>query len=701
MDLQKQPFKTEIAGKELTLEISKIAEQANAAVMGHYGDTSVLVTATMGKEDRQINYFPLVIDYEEKFYAAGKIIGSRFIRREGRPSEEAVLSGRLIDRSLRPLFGKRLRRDVQIIITVLSYDEESDPDFVSLVAASTAIGISNIPWGGPIGGLKVAKLKDGKTVLNPGNSIIKESGNLAFEGFVAGAGDKINMIELSGNEAGENDIIESFALAREEIKKLIDFQKEIIKKIGTEKIALKDAEAVPELESKIRKFLSGKLEEAVYVNEKTDRQNKLGILKEELHTHLIEEGFASSDFGKAGELLEEVVSEVIRKNILEKERRPDGRKIDEIRPLYAEVALFKRLHGSALFIRGNTQALAATTLAAPGAEQLIETMEVTAKRRFMLHYNFPPYSVGEISRLGSPGRREIGHGALVEKALRPIIPTQDEFPYTVRVVSEILSSNGSSSMASVCSASLALMDAGVPIKKPVGGIAMGLVTEPKGNYKILTDLQGPEDHYGDMDFKVAGTTQGITAIQLDVKIEGLTAEMIEKTLEQAKKARLEILNFTNGVLAKPREKVSPYAPVIMTLNIKPEQIGEVIGPAGKIINGIIAETGVLSIDIEQTGKVFVAASDDLKAKAAIQYIKSLTREFQVGEIIEGKVIKILDFGAIVDLGGGKDGMIHVSELKEGFVQKVEDVVRINDLVKAKIIRVENGKVGLSLRGVNK
>lgn len=701
MDLKKQQFKTGVAGRELTLEVSKIAEQANAAVLGHYGDTSVLVTVTMGKEDRQIDYFPLVIDYEEKFYAAGKIIGSRFVRREGRPSEEAVLSGRLIDRSLRPLFDKRLRRDVQIVVTVLSYDEENDPDFVSLIAASTAIGISDIPWGGPIGGLKVAKLKDGKTVLNPGNSIIKENGSLVFDGFVAGTADKINMIELAGNEAGEGEVAESFALAQEEIKKIIDFEKEIIKKIGAEKIALKDAEVNSELESKIRKFLSGNLEGAIYTTEKTDRQNKLGVLKEGLRSHLIEEGFPGSDFGKADDIFEKAVDELVHKNILESEKRPDGRKLDEVRDLYTEVGLFKRLHGSALFVRGNTQALAVVTLAAPGAEQLIETMEITAKRRFMLHYNFPPYSVGEISRLGSPGRREIGHGALADKSLRPAIPSQDEFPYTIRVVSEILSSNGSSSMASACAASLALMDAGVPIKKPIGGIAMGLMTDSKRRYKILTDIQGPEDHHGDMDCKVAGTEDGITAIQMDVKIDGLDLPVLKEVLLQAKKARLEILKFMQGILAKPREKVSPYAPVIMTLNIKPEQIGEVIGPAGKIINGIIASTGVLSIDIEQTGKVFVAANDQEKAKAAIQYIKSLTREFQVGEVIEGKVIKILDFGAIVDLGGGKDGMIHVSELKEGFVQKVEDVVRAGDFVKAKIIRVEDGRIGLSLRGVNK
>jgi len=696
MDLNKKQFTTEVAGKKLTLEVSDIAKQANAAVLGTYGDTSVLVTATMSKEDRAIDYLPLVIDYEERFYAAGKIIGSRFIRREGRPSEEAVLSGRLIDRSLRPLFDQRLRRDIQIIVTVLSYDEENDPDFIALITASTALSISDIPWNGPIAGVKLARFSDGRIVINSTNSLLKGEDRLGFEAFISGTTERINMIELAGNEAKEEELIEAFDLSQKEIEKLIEFQKKITKEIGQPKIKY-DYDNDNDLKNKVQEYLKDKLEAAIYSPEKVDRQSKIGLLKQELKDYLIEEGIGGSVLAKVDFLFEEEVNKLVHKNIIELEKRPDGRALDEVRQLYGEVGLFKRLHGSALFVRGSTQALAVVTLAAPGAEQLIETMEISSKRRFMLHYNFPPYCVGEISRLGSPGRREIGHGALTEKALRPLIPTQEEFPYTIRVVSEILSSNGSSSMASVCASSMVLMDAGVPLKKAVAGIAMGLMIDKSHKYKILTDIQGPEDHHGDMDCKVAGTTGGITAIQMDVKIEGLDLAVLKEVLSQARKARLEILEFMKTVIDKPREKVSSYAPVVLSINIKPEQIGEVIGPGGRIINGIIAASGALSIDIEQSGRVFVAAADELKARAAVQQIKALTRDFQIGEIVFGKVIKILDFGAIVDLGGGKDGMIHVSELKDGFVEKVEDVLNLGDLVKVKIIKVENGKIGLSLK----
>jgi len=696
MDLNKKQFTTEVAGKKLTLEVSDIAKQANAAVLGTFGDTSVLVTATMSKEDRAIDYLPLVIDYEERFYAAGKIIGSRFIRREGRPSEEAVLSGRLIDRSLRPLFDQRLRRDIQIIVTVLSYDEENDPDFIALITASTALSISDIPWNGPIAGVKLARFSDGRIVINSTNSLLKGEDRLGFEAFISGTTERINMIELAGNEAKEEELIEAFDLSQKEIEKLIEFQKKITKEIGQPKIKY-DYDNDNDLKNKVQEYLKDKLEAAIYSPEKVDRQSKIGLLKQELKDYLIEEGIGGSVLAKVDFLFEEEVNKLVHKNIIELEKRPDGRALDEVRQLYGEVGLFKRLHGSALFVRGSTQALAVVTLAAPGAEQLIETMEISSKRRFMLHYNFPPYCVGEISRLGSPGRREIGHGALTEKALRPLIPTQEEFPYTIRVVSEILSSNGSSSMASVCASLMALMDAGVPLKKAVAGIAMGLMIDKSHKYKILTDIQGPEDHHGDMDCKVAGTTGGITAIQMDVKIEGLDLAVLKEVLSQARKARLEILEFMKTVIDKPREKVSSYAPVVLSINIKPEQIGEVIGPGGRIINGIIAASGALSIDIEQSGRVFVAAADELKARAAVQQIKALTRDFQIGEIVFGKVIKILDFGAIVDLGGGKDGMIHVSELKDGFVEKVEDVLNLGDLVKVKIIKVENGKIGLSLK----
>jgi len=714
--LNEKEFSIDFAGKPLTLKVSKIAEQANSAVLGQYGDTAVLVTATMGKSDRATDYFPLVVDYEEKFYAAGKIIGSRFIRREGRPSEEATLSGRMIDRILRPFFNSRIRRDVQIVITILSYDEENDPDFISLLSASTALAISDIPWNGPAAGVRLAKIKGGGLMINPLKSQIN-GGEFLFEAFVAGNENKINMIELIANEVNENEVVESFKIAQEEIKKLIQFQKEIIAKIGKPKAEVLLVEPDPNLKRKVQEFLKDKLETAVYVSDKSEQSENLRKLKEGLKKYLVEEELIPEGVES---IIEEEIDALIHKNILETDKRPDNRKLDEVRPLFGQVALFKRLHGSALFFRGSTQALAVTTLAAPGQEQMIETMEVSGKRRFMLHYNFPPYSVGEIGRMGGPGRREIGHGALAEKAIRSIIPTKEEFPYTIRVVSEILSSNGSSSMATVCASVLSLMDAGVPIKKPVAGIAMGLILKRETynlkhqdkdsesesskiqapRHKILTDIQGPEDHYGDMDCKVAGTTDGITAIQMDVKIEGVTAGILKDVLIQAKKARLEILEVMKAVIDKPREKLSEYAPIILTIDINPERIGEVIGPGGKIINMIIKDTGVTTIDIEQTGKVFVSATTPEQAQAAINFIQSLTKEFEVGEIIEGKIIKLLEFGAIVDLGGGNDGMIHISEVKSGFLKDINEVLKLGDVVKAKIIKVENGKIGLSIKALS-
>lgn len=698
MNLNKQQFSTDFAGQKLTFEVSDLADQADAAIFGTYGDTTVLVTVASGKEERKIDYFPLVVDYEERFYAAGKIIGSRFVRREGRPSENAVLSGRLIDRSIRPLFDHHLRRDVQIVVTILSYDEENDPDFIALLSTSMALMISPIPWQGPIAGARIAKIKD-KTIINPLNSLFINGENpITFDAFISATENKINMIELAGKEAKEEEIIDGFETAHAEIKKLIDFQKEIAAKIGKPKMAIQAIEPAPELIEKISAFLNGKLEPVIYSQDKNERKNKLNELKENLKQYLLQESVAEVEI--IDDLIEKETKKLVRKNILESDKRPDGRKLDEIRPLYAEVGLLKRLHGSGLFIRGETQSLAVTTLAAPGAEQLVETMEVSGKRRFMLHYNFPPYSTGEVGRMGGVGRREIGHGNLAEKAVKAVIPSQDEFPYTIRVVSEILSSNGSTSMATVCAASMSLMDAGVPIKAPLAGISIGLVAAEDGRYKLLTDIQGLEDHYGDMDFKVAGTVNGITAIQTDVKIDGLTFETIKNSLERAREAKLKILETTNAIIAKPRPEISPYAPIIMTLDIMPEQIGEVIGPGGKIINTIIQDTGVHTIDIEQTGRVFVAAAKREEAISAIRYIQSLTRVFKVGEIVEGQIIKILDFGAIIDLGGGKDGMIHISELKNGFVEHVEDVVKIGDTVRAKIIRAdEDGRIGLSLKAV--
>ncbi|BCX15867.1 MAG: polyribonucleotide nucleotidyltransferase [Candidatus Parcubacteria bacterium] len=703
--LNKKEFSLPFFGRDLKFIVSHLAGQANAAVIGQYGETAVLVTVVMGKEDKVIDYFPLTVDYEERFYAAGKVLGSRFLRREGRPSDFAVLSGRLIDRTIRPLFDQGLRREVQVVVTILSYDEENDPDFIALNSASLALAISNIPWKGPVAGLRVLKSREG-LIFNPLNSqkngALKEEGG--FEAFFSGTKEKINMIELEGNEAKESEVAEAFLKSFEEIKKLIAFQEKIVEEIGQEKEKVLLFEPNPQLVEAVREFASSKLEQALYSSSKAERNLGMAQIKEDLIKYLTED-LKSDSLEGLENVWEDLINEIVHRNILALEKRPDGRKLNEIRPLEAYVGLFKRLHGSALFIRGETQSLAVTTLAAPGFEQLIETMELSAKRRFIFHYNFPPYSTGEVGRLGMPGRREIGHGALAEKALKNVIPPSDSFPYTIRVVSEILSSNGSSSMASVCAGSLSLMDAGVPIRKAVAGIAMGLITN-QGQfqnlpaYKILTDIQGPEDHYGDMDLKVAGTKDGITAIQMDVKVEGIDVEIFSQALAQAKEARLQILEVMNKTLASPRPQLSPYAPVILSVEVKPYQIGSIIGPGGKIINKIIEDFGLESIDIDESGKVYVSADSLEKAQKAVDFIKSLTHEFFVGEIVEGEVVKILDFGAIVDLGGGKDGLIHISELKNGFVQKVSDVVKVGDKVRVKVIKIdENGRISLSLKAL--
>lgn len=703
MEIKKQKFEMEIGGRQLSLEVSDMAKQASAAVLGKYGDTAVLATAVMNNRDKEVNYLPLLVDYEEKFYAAGKIIGSRFIRREGRASDEAVLSGRLVDRTIRPFFDQRIRREIQVVVTILAFDEDNDPDFVALLAASTALGISDIPWNGPVAGVKISSFEETpeKFEINPLISRLKR-GNAKFEAFLSGPYDKINMLEISGNEVEEKILKSAFQESQTAINKLILWQKEIIAKIGQTKIQLKLTELDVELEKKVKEFLTDKLETAIYQSSKTERPSRLGKLKNELMEHLNETAADKKMKEMADMIFENEIDRLTHKNILESGKRPDGRKLDEVRHLAGEIKLFERTHGSAFFSRGDTQSLSITTLAPPGSEQLVETMETTGKRRFMHHYNFPAYSVGEIGSFRGPGRREIGHGALAEKALKSIIPSKEEFPYTIRVVSETLSSNGSSSMASACAASMSLMDAGVPIKKPVAGIAMGLMYESENKYKIITDIQGPEDHHGDMDLKIAGTEKGVTAAQMDTKIEGINEKIFFETLEQAKKARLEILDFIKTVIAKPREQLSPYAPTILTLNIDPQRIGEVIGPGGKIINGIIAATGgQTTIDIEEDGHVFVANINSEMAKAAMEQIKSIIKTYKIGEIIEGKVLKILDFGAIVDLGGGRDGMIHVSELKEGFVKTVEEVVKTGDWVRAKIIRADpDGRIGLSLKRLN-
>jgi polyribonucleotide nucleotidyltransferase len=710
--LNKKTFSVDIAGKTLTIETSQLAEQANAAVIAKYGETVVLATAVMGKKDIEMDYMPLKVDYEEKFYAAGKIIGSRYMRREGRASEEAILAGRLVDRTIRPLFDNRTRREMQVVVTVLQIDEQNDPEFVGLLGASTALLISDIPWAGPVAGVRIAQFadKDGskKFVINPDNSAVTENPPI-FDAFLSGSKDRINMIELGGLDADEKDVAAGFAEAQKEINKLIDFQEKIRAEIGKPKAEVKLALPDPELKTAVEAFIADKLEAAVYQPSKVEHHTAVGVLHMALNAHL-KETFVAKDKPvnwKAVEFLfDEAVNDLVHKHALESGRRPDGRKMDELRKIDGEVALFSRTHGSAIFMRGNTQALAITTLAAPGAEQMIETMETTGKRRFMLHYNFPPYSVGETGMFRGPGRREIGHGNLARKSIERLIPTKEEFPYTIRVVSEIMSSNGSSSQATICATVMSLMDAGVPLKKPVAGIAMGLMmaTTADGKsdvskYEVMTDIQGPEDHHGDMDLKIAGTADGVTGMQMDVKVDGLTLEIIVKTMEQAKKARLEILKVMATVIPTHREALSQFVPKIRIIKIPVSKIGLIIGPGGKTINGMIEKYGLASIDIDEDGSVFISGTDLAKVEEAVTVISGMTREFKVGEVVEGNVVKILEFGAIVDMGGGKDGMIHVSELKNGFVKNVEDVVKMGDFVRAKIISVDDdgGKIRLSIK----
>lgn len=715
MDFNRKKFTTEVGGETLTMEVSKIASQTNGSVIATYGGTTVLATAVMSKKDKDVDYMPLAVDYEEKFYAAGKIIGSRFIRREGRPSESAILSGRLIDRTIRPLFDSRIRKEMQVVATVLSYDEENDPDFVALMAASTALAISDIPFNGPVAGLRMAKFKNSTEILiNPKNSVIRpalqpgelkpKEVDIEFDAFISGLKGRVNMVELGGNNAKKENVIEAYKKAIQEFEKLIDFQEKIVKEVGKTKIAVEFKAVDEKLVKSTEEFLSSRLDKALF-GLPGQGAEKLAIyaLQDELKAHLTGLEFDAKSIAQANHLYDEAVNTLLHKEILAKDRRPDGRKLNQVRELHSEVGVLERTHGSAIFARGNTQALALTTLASPGSEQIVETMELNSKKRFMLHYNFPPYSVGEARSFRGPGRRDIGHGALAEKAIMPLIPKSEEFPYTVRVVSEILSSNGSSSMATVSATSLSLMDAGVPIKSPAAGIAMGLMLDEeeaqKGKliYKVLTDIQGPEDHHGDMDFKVAGTKDGINAIQMDVKVLGVNVDILNDTMNDAEKARLHILESTNKVLGSPRPELSKYAPRVLIFNIDPTRIGELIGPGGKVINGIIQKTGATAIDIEEDGKVFITAQKVEVAEAALAEVKAIFKEFAVGEIVEGPVVRTLEFGAIVDLGSGKDGMVHVSELKDGFVKKVEDVVKVGDKVRVKVIKVENGKIGLSLK----
>lgn len=709
---KEQKFKLELGGRNLIADIRNLAEQASGSVFLRYGDTLVLATAVISKYEKEAEgFFPLTVEYEERYYAAGKIRGPRYIKRESRPSDEAICNARLIDRAIRPLFPKNLNREVQVVVTVLSWDAENDPDIVGLLAASLALSISNIPWLGPIGAVRIGRVNN-EFVLNPTYEVREKSQmDLIFSGVEKNGEILINMLEGNFEEVEEDLILEAFDFAKNYLKEIINFQKEIAKEVGKEKIVLEAEKIDLELEKEIKSFLNGKLERALYQKEKNFRIEQLEKLKEELLNFVATTHPETEKTKYALNFFEKEIDRVLHENILLKEERPDGRKLNELREISCEVGILPRTHGSGLFCRGQTKVLSILTLGAPGDQQILEGMEIVGKKRFLHHYNFPPYSTGEIKPIRGPGRREIGHGMLVEKALLPLIPAFDDFPYTMRVVSEILSSNGSTSMASVSSSSLALMDAGVPIKRPAAGISLGLITDKKGilsqkdsggkDYKILTDIQGPEDHHGDMDFKVAGTRKGITVIQMDVKILGITREILKEALERGKEARNQILDIMEKVLDKPRKELSPFAPRILTIQINPEKIREVIGPGGKTINEIIGETGV-AIDIQPTGLIYITSDKEEAAKKAITWIKNITREIKVGEVFQGKVKRILGFGAFVEILPGQEGLIHISQLAPYRVRKVEDVVKIGDIVPVKVISIdEQGRINLSLKDAKK
>lgn len=688
-------YTMDLAGSQLKVTIGKVAEQANGACLVQYGDTVVLVTATSSSKPREgIDFFPLSVDYEEKMYAVGKIPGG-FIKREGRPSEKATLSARLIDRPLRPLFPEGYRNDVHIVATVLSVEQDHSPEIVAMIGSSIALSISDIPFDGPTGSVEVGYI-DGKYIINPNE---EERNNSKINLSLAGTKTAIMMVEAGAQEVSESEMLEAILEGHEVIKDICEFIEEISSEVGKEKAEYEVFKADEEIVAKVKDFGKDLLVNAIREKDKVVREENTEKAKEAIREHfvdLMEEH--SKDISAA---IEEIEVTEIRRGILEEERRPDDRKLDEIRHLSSEVSVLPRTHGSGLFTRGQTQVLSIATLGAISEEQVIDGLGDDKPKRYIHHYNFPGFCVGDTKPSRSPGRREIGHGALAERALLPVIPDSEVFPYTIRVVSEVLSSNGSSSQASICGSTLALMDAGVPIKAPVAGIAMGLIEED-GVIKILTDIQGLEDHFGDMDFKVAGTRKGITAIQMDIKVEGIKKEILETALDRAKDARFEILDHLAATIEKPREELSKYAPIIHMISIDPERIGEVIGAGGKIINKIIEQTGV-KIDIDDDGKISILSDSDEKAKEAIAIIEDIVKEIEIGEVYLGKVKKIVKFGAFVEIKKGTEGLLHISEIAHERTNNVEDVLKVGDSVEVKVIDIakDTGKISLSRKALIK
>lgn len=693
MGQEKHVFTIDWAGRTLTVETGQLAKQANGAVMIRYGDTAVLSTATASKEPKPLDFFPLTVNYEERLYAVGKIPGG-FIKREGRPSEKAVLASRLIDRPIRPLFADGFRNEVQVISIVMSVDQNCSSEMAAMFGSSLALSVSDIPFEGPIAGVTVGRIDD-QFIINPTVDQLEKSDiNLV----VAGTKDAINMVEAGADEVPEEIMLEAIMFGHEEIKRLIAFQEEIVAAVGKEKSEIKLFEIDEELNEKVKALAEEDLLKAIQVHEKHAREDAINEVKNAVVAKFEDEEHDEDTIKQVKQILSKLVKNEVRRLITEEKVRPDGRGVDQIRPLSSEVGLLPRTHGSGLFTRGQTQALSVCTLGALGDVQILDGLGVEESKRFMHHYNFPQFSVGETGPMRGPGRREIGHGALGERALEPVIPSEKDFPYTVRLVSEVLESNGSTSQASICASTLAMMDAGVPIKAPVAGIAMGLVKSGE-HYTVLTDIQGMEDALGDMDFKVAGTEKGVTALQMDIKIEGLSREILEEALQQAKKGRMEILNSMLATLSESRKELSRYAPKILTMTINPDKIRDVIGPSGKQINKIIEETGV-KIKIEQDGTIFISSTDESGNQKAKKIIEDLVREVEVGQLYLGKVKRIEKFGAFVEIFSGKDGLVHISELALERVGKVEDVVKIGDEILVKVTEIDKqGRVNLSRKAV--
>lgn len=701
MEKQITSFETEFAGEKLIIETGKMARLANGSVTVRYGDTVVLATAVIASEPREgVDFFPLMVEYEERLYAAGKISGSRFIKRETRPSENAVLTARLIDRPLRPLFPKHYRNDVQVIVTVLSYDKERTPDIISVIAASSALMLTHAPFEGPIGAVRIG-LIDGQFVLNPTVSQIEQS---ELDLVVAGTEAKVLMLEAGAKIVSDEKMVDAIAFAQKNIAPVIAIQNELSASI--ERAGLLEPEEEPII-VEVSTYLGSKLKEVIREADKTKREEQLLAFEREVLENF-EGNFKQIDLKEA---FSKIVEKEVRELVLHEGKRVDGRAMDEIRPINIEVGLLPRVHGSGLFTRGQTQALTIATLGSPSEGQMIDTMEEDANKRYMHHYNFPPYSTGEVKPLRGASRREIGHGALAERALVPVIPSEEEFPYTIRLVTEVLSSNGSSSMAATCGSTIALMDAGVPIKAPVAGVAIGLITNKHdpNKYQILTDIQGIEDFGGDMDFKVTGTTQGITAIQMDTKTKGLTMAIIRDAIEAASRGRAFILNKMLDTISEPRKELSEYAPRITSLKINPNKIGTLIGPGGKTIKKIVETSGgqdVISIDIEEDGTVLITSLDAKATEIALNQINDLTREFKIGELVSGKIVNIQkdrisgkEIGAIVQLASTQDGMIHISQVANERIDKVSDRLKVGDEVTVKIIDIdsEKGRISLSLK----